>query len=157
MTHTTGNDNGDADPSTAARARWEERFAGDGYTYGTHPNEFLRDRVAILPEGPVLCLAEGEGRNAVFLAESGFEVHSVDLTQAGVAKTLRLAEQHGVTVRAVVGGPSTPDLTMTLAGLRHELAGLEMLHGDELVRDIMEGDGHTGAGAVVQVVAHKPG
>ena len=82
---------------------WEERF-------GTDPNEFLRDNVTQLPQGSVLCLAEGEGRNAVFLAECGYVVHSVDLTPAGVAKTLRLAEQRGVAVDAVVGDLETFDI-----------------------------------------------
>ena len=71
---------------------WEQRYGIDGYLFGTEPNEFLRSSLATPPGGIVLCLAEGEGRNAVFLAENGYEVHSVDLTEAGVAKTLRLAE-----------------------------------------------------------------
>jgi hypothetical protein len=44
---------------------------------------------------------------------------------------------------------------MTLAGLRDELSPLEFLHGEELVREVVEGPGHTGAGAVVQVIARK--
>lgn len=197
------------------RSMWEDRFSIESYLYGTDPNEFLRDNVSVLPAGKVLCLAEGEGRNAVFLAESGFDVRSVDFTEAGVAKTLRLAEQRGVSVQAVLGdlavvdigsvrwdsivsifahmppkvrrslharvvtalkpggvflleaytpdqigrgtgGPSTPEMTMTLAGLRDELAGLEFVHAVELQREIVEGPGHTGVGAVVQLIACKP-
>jgi 2-polyprenyl-3-methyl-5-hydroxy-6-metoxy-1,4-benzoquinol methylase len=85
------------------REFWEQRFRAETYIYGTDPNEFLRDSVPMLPAGSVLCLAEGEGRNAVFLAESGFDAHSIDLTEAGVAMTLGLAEERGVHVRAVVG------------------------------------------------------
>ena len=85
------------------RGLWEERFSPEAYLFGTDPNEFLRDSVAMLPAGSVLCLAEGEGRNAVFLAERSYDVHSVDLASAGVAKTLRLAEQRGVEVDAVAG------------------------------------------------------
>ncbi len=51
------------------------------------------------------------------------------------------------------GGPRDVALLPTLAALRTELAGLEFLHGQELERDILEGDGHTGRGAVVQVIA----
>jgi SAM-dependent methyltransferase len=51
------------------------------------------------------------------------------------------------------GGPKSPELLMTLAGLRDELAGLEMLVGREIERDVVEGDGHTGRGAVVQILA----
>ncbi len=92
------------------RGMWEERFGTDTYLFGTDPNEFLRDNVTRLPQGSVLCLAEGEGRNAVFLAECGYVVHSVDLAPAGVAKTLRLAEQRGVAVDAVVSDLETFDI-----------------------------------------------
>ncbi|MEO8264924.1 MAG: class I SAM-dependent methyltransferase [Ilumatobacteraceae bacterium] len=89
---------------------WEERFGTDNYLFGTDPNEFLRRNVTQLPQGSVLCLAEGEGRNAVFLAECGYHVSSVDLAPAGVAKTLRLAEQRGAQVDAVEGDLETFDI-----------------------------------------------
>ena len=55
------------------------------------------------------------------------------------------------------GGPSTPEMTMTLAALGDELRGLEHIHARELDRTIVEGPGHTGLGSVVQVIARKPG
>lgn len=94
----------------APRGMWEERFGTDNYLFGTDPNEFLRRNVTQLPQGSVLCLAEGEGRNAVFLAECGYHVSSVDLAPAGVAKTLRLAEQRGAQVDAVEGDLETFDI-----------------------------------------------
>lgn len=54
------------------------------------------------------------------------------------------------------GGPPVPELTMTLAALRSELAGLEIDQGSEFLRPVIEGPGHTGEGAVVQVLAHRP-
>ncbi len=54
------------------------------------------------------------------------------------------------------GGPSVPEMTMTLDGLQEELAGLDFVHGEELDREVVEGTGHTGVGAVVQVIARKP-
>lgn len=54
------------------------------------------------------------------------------------------------------GGPPVPELTMTLDGLHDELVGLEIVHGAELVRSVVEGPGHTGDGAVVQVIARRP-
>lgn len=89
---------------------WEQRFDAEAYHYGTEPNDFLRERIGSLPGGPVLCLAEGEGRNAVFLASRGFEVSSIDLTEAGVRKTRRLAVERGVSVDATVGDLATADL-----------------------------------------------
>jgi CobQ-like glutamine amidotransferase family enzyme len=55
------------------------------------------------------------------------------------------------------GGPPVAELTMTLESLREELVGLEIHHGVELLRDVVEGSGHTGTAAVVQLVAVKPG
>ncbi len=58
---------------------WDQRYATEEYVYGMAPNAFLAEAVAGLqPPGRVLCLAEGEGRNAVVLAERGFEVLAVD-------------------------------------------------------------------------------
>ena len=196
---------------------WEARYGADQetYLYGTEPNDFLREHLHVVPSGPVLCLADGEGRNSVFVAESGHESHAVDLTESGVGKARRLAASRGVEVHAVAadlavhdlgdarwagivsifahmpppirrdlhrrvatalrpggvllleaytpdqigrgtGGPQHPDLTMTLDGLRAELAGLEFVHAEELLREVVEGPGHTGLGAVVQVIARRP-
>ena len=88
---------------------WNERYADPEFAYGTAPNDFLRE-VGPSLHGPVLCLASGEGRNAVWLAEQGLEVHGVDISSEGVAKTHRLAEQRGVTVHAHVGDLSEYDL-----------------------------------------------
>ncbi len=57
---------------------WDEKYARDGYLYGTDPNGFLRENFRSIPEGKVLCLADGEGRNSVFLAEQGYDVTAVD-------------------------------------------------------------------------------
>jgi SAM-dependent methyltransferase len=195
---------------------WNNRYgSAAGYVYGTFPNEFLAAIADQIPPGPVLCLAEGEGRNAVHLARRGHAVTAVDQSAAGLAKARTLAAQHGVSLttevadladhgitpgtwsgivaifmhlppalRATVlartaaglrpggvfvlesyapaqlafntGGPRDRALLPTLAGLREELPGLDFLHGAELERDILEGDGHTGRGAVVQILARRP-
>jgi SAM-dependent methyltransferase len=199
-----------------ARAMWEERYAAETYIYGTDPNDFLRANIDALPAGTVLCVADGEGRNGVFVASTGRVVTSIDLTASGVDKTRRLAEAQGVAVTAVqadlavhdigvdawdgvvsifahmpppvrrdlhrrivaalrpggvllfeaytpdqigrgTGGPPVAEMTMTLAGLRDELDGLEFVHAVEMLREVQEGPGHTGLGAVVQVIARKPG
>ncbi|MEM6930371.1 MAG: class I SAM-dependent methyltransferase [Myxococcota bacterium] len=82
---------------------WDERYAEEGFAYGTEPNSFLAQIAPGLPRGRVLSLAEGEGRNAVFLASLGFEVHSVDQSAVGVDKTRAFAAERGVTVHAEVG------------------------------------------------------
>jgi SAM-dependent methyltransferase len=194
---------------------WDDRYAAEHYVYGTEPNAFLADAVRGLPAGRALCLAEGEGRNAVHLATLGHQVLAVDASAVGLAKAERLARERGVRIhtrvsdlahlaiepaawdlivsifchvapdlrrdlhRRVVaglrpggrlileaytprqlelgtGGPPTVEPMMTLAALREELAGLTLVHGVELERDVLEGTLHTGRGAVVQVVAVKP-
>lgn len=82
---------------------WDERYAGEAFMYGTEPNEFLRDNASRLrPGARVLCLAEGEGRNAVYLAERGFAVTGVDASAVGLAKAGRLAASRGVSVTTLV-------------------------------------------------------
>lgn len=75
---------------------WDERYAQKEYVYGTEPNEFLRERVADLPMGRVLCLAEGECRNAAFLAQQGYSVTAVDGSAVALRKAAELAESKGV-------------------------------------------------------------
>ncbi len=195
-------------------ASWNNRFAAPQYIYGETPNAFVAEMASRIPVGPVLCLAEGEGRNAVHLAALGHRVMAVDQSETGLAKARRLAATRGVDIETVLadlgnftvepgvwsgivatfahlppairrqvhaqavrglrpggvfvleaytpaqlafdtGGPKSSELLMTLAGLREELAGLELLVGREIEREVIEGDGHTGRGAVVQVFARR--
>jgi SAM-dependent methyltransferase len=193
---------------------WDERYATPDYVYGTKPNEFVAAMAPAIPPGPVLCLAEGEGRNAVFLAQLGHAVTAVDGSTNGLTKAQALAAARGVNLTTIVrdladytlepaawagiiaiwahlppalrrrvhgqvgqalrpggvfileaytpaqlhfgtGGPKDPRLCMTLAELRIELAGLEFVIGRECEREVVEGSGHTGHAAVVQVCARK--
>ena len=195
-------------------AFWNNRYAVAGHVYGKAPNAFVAEVALQIPAGPVLCLAEGEGRNAVHLATLGHRVTAVDQSEVGLAKARRLAGARGVEIDTVLadlanhtiaanawagiiatfahlppalrgrihrevvaglrpggvfileaytpaqlalgtGGPKSPELLMTLAGLRDELPGLELLIGREIERDVVEGDGHTGRGAVVQILARR--
>ena len=193
---------------------WDERFSSPDYIYGTEPNSFVAAMAPRIPSGPVLCLAEGEGRNAVHLARLGHAVTAVDQSAIGLAKAARLAAARSVPLTTVVadlahytiapaawagivvtfahlppllrrevhaqvvaglqpggvfileaytpaqlafgtGGPKDPSLCMTLAALREELAGLAFEVAHECERDVIEGTGHTGRGAVVQVLARR--
>jgi SAM-dependent methyltransferase len=80
---------------------WNERYGGEDYVYGEAPNELLVDFAARIPPGPVLLLGEGEGRNAVFLAERGHEVTAVDQSAVGLAKAQALAGRRGVAIHTV--------------------------------------------------------
>lgn len=76
---------------------WDERYSTAEYVYGTEPNQFLVERWSALPAGgEILCLADGEGRNGVFLATKGMRVTGVDCSAVGLAKAERLAAERGV-------------------------------------------------------------
>ncbi|MEJ2361347.1 MAG: class I SAM-dependent methyltransferase [Gammaproteobacteria bacterium] len=201
---------------------WDERYSDDEYVYGTEPNSFLASAINRIPcdrkagqHGKVLSLAEGEGRNAVFLAEHGCTVTAVDASHVGLSKAEKLAASRGVSINIIhsdlahlniepnswdaivsifchvpsslraelhhrvvaglrpggilvleaytpsqlslkTGGPQDVDMTMTLQQLQTELHGLAFDHAEELEREVVEGKYHTGRGAVVQIIAHKP-
>jgi len=201
---------------------WDERYSDDEYVYGVKPNTFLAGAVDRLHchhnighQTRILSLGEGEGRNAVFLAEHGCFVTAVDSSKVGLSKAEKLAKARGVAIKvqhsdladltiqakswdAIVsifchvpsqlrielhrkvvtglrpggvfileaytpsqlalrtGGPQDVDMTMTLVQLKNELKGLVFEHAQELEREVVEGKFHTGKGAVVQLIAHKP-
>ncbi len=194
---------------------WDERYSIDSYVYGESPNDFLRERVSALKRGRALCLAEGEGRNSVFLAKHGFTVTGVDSSSVALEKAERLAKKNHVTIETVhadlarytieqdswdsivsifchlppslrktihrrvvlglqsggtflleaytprqlefgTGGPPKAEFMMDLGSLKEELAGLEFVHAQELIRDVSEGIKHTGQASVVQVLSRKP-
>lgn len=93
-----------------ARAMWNERFSQSDYQYGEAANDFIRENVSAIPKGKVLCLAEGEGRNAVFLAAQGYDVTAVDLSAAGLVKAKALADKHGVSLTLIEADLATFDL-----------------------------------------------
>ncbi|MGO3467272.1 class I SAM-dependent methyltransferase [Psychrobacter sp.] len=82
---------------------WDERYSGTEFAFGTEPNDFLRETFEQIPAGGrVLCLAEGEGRNAVFLAEQGYDVTAMDMSEVGLIKAVQLAKDRGVTITTQV-------------------------------------------------------
>ena len=88
---------------SSAGDQWDRRFSADRYLYGTEPVEFLRENISRLPKGRALCLAAGEGRNAVWLAEQGYDVTAMDASPVGLEKAKALAEQRGVKIETEVG------------------------------------------------------
>ena len=79
---------------------WNERYKEKVFAYGLQANDFLQEQS--FPEGSkILCLAEGEGRNGVFLAEQGHDVTCVDYSEEGIKKMNQLAEMKGVQIHTV--------------------------------------------------------
>ncbi|MDD4978572.1 MAG: class I SAM-dependent methyltransferase [Gallionella sp.] len=79
---------------------WNERYAGEHYHFGTEPNAFLSRQKSLLNVGErVLAIADGEGRNGVWLAQQGLQVVAVDASDVAIAKAKKLAQQRGVSVQ----------------------------------------------------------
>ena len=89
---------------------WDERYGSHDYMYGKEPNDFLKQNIDRLPVGSVMCLADGEGRNSVFIAATGRTTWSVDLSTQGPIKTKRLAVERNVEVTAESADLSNYDL-----------------------------------------------
>jgi cyclopropane fatty-acyl-phospholipid synthase-like methyltransferase len=84
------------DPRTA---QWNERYSSDDYIFGEAPNRFLESHAASLEPGQkALMVADGEGRNGVFLAKRGLDVLSVDFSPVALGKLRKLAARAGVAV-----------------------------------------------------------
>jgi cyclopropane fatty-acyl-phospholipid synthase-like methyltransferase len=80
--------------------RWNQRFAVEEYVFGTAPNAFLAAHAALFKPGQrALCVADGEGRNSVWLAAQGLRVTAFDFSPVALDKARRLAAERGVRVR----------------------------------------------------------
>lgn len=79
------------------RQQWDERYASMDLVWTAEPNVFVAREVGGLAPGRALDLGTGEGRNAIWLAERGWQVTAVDFSMVGLAKAAKLAERRGVT------------------------------------------------------------
>jgi cyclopropane fatty-acyl-phospholipid synthase-like methyltransferase len=90
--------------------RWNERYSAEEYVFGTEPNAFLASqRDLLVPGQRALAVADGEGRNGVWLARQGLRVLSVDFSSAALDKARRLAERHGVAIETELADLRTWD------------------------------------------------
>lgn len=91
-------------------SQWNARYAGEDYLFGTEPNAFLRAQAHRLRPGlKVLAVADGEGRNGVWLAERGLAVTAVEGSPVAIAKAERLAADRGVVLDTVHADLATWD------------------------------------------------
>ena len=81
---------------------WNARYSTEEYVYGTMPNDFLLEMSRYIKGPNVLCLAEGEGRNAVYLAREGYDVFAVDASAVGLEKAETLADESYVNINTQV-------------------------------------------------------
>jgi cyclopropane fatty-acyl-phospholipid synthase-like methyltransferase len=82
---------------------WNQRYGQKEFAYGTAPNDFFKTKLEKLRPGKILLPAEGEGRNAVYAAQLGWEVFAFDMSDAGQTKALELAAQNKVNIHYKVG------------------------------------------------------
>lgn len=81
---------------------WDDRYAASDYLFGTAPNDFLKTVAhQLAPNSQILCLADGEGRNGVYLAAQGHTVTAVDQSRVGLKKAKKLAQQKQVSVETI--------------------------------------------------------
>lgn len=86
---------------------WDDRFGQAEYVYGKNPNAFFKEMLDPLAVGKLLLPAEGEGRNAVYAAEKGWEVTAIDFSKDGQQKALALARERRVAITYEVADITT--------------------------------------------------
>ena len=92
------------------RTNYEKWYECDGYYWGTQPADFLDELISLCPpakDKKVLDIGCGEGKDAVFMAEKGYDVTAFDLTDNGIKKTHRLASEKGAKINAYVDDINT--------------------------------------------------
>ena len=89
--------------------RWDDRYSSEEFAYGEDPNNYLKEQLKKLNPGAILFPAEGEGRNAIFAAKSGWKVSAFDISEEGKNKALKLAETNNVSIDYQVGELETLD------------------------------------------------
>ncbi len=83
--------------------KWNERYANEAYAYGTKPNNYLVQCLEKFTPAEILFAAEGEGRNAVYAAQLGWDVSAFDISEEGKKKADKLAEELSVSINYQVG------------------------------------------------------
>ncbi|MDP5014344.1 MAG: class I SAM-dependent methyltransferase, partial [Schleiferiaceae bacterium] len=89
------------------KEHWNQRFAEAEFAYGETPHISLAEQFCAPGSGRVLCLAEGQGRNAVHLASLGYEVTALDFSEVGLQRAQELAARTGVTIHTLQADLST--------------------------------------------------
>ena len=87
------------------RTNYEKWYEGDEYYWGLEPGDFLEELIELCPPAAgkkVLDIGCGEGKDAVYMAQKGYDVTAFDLTENGIRKTLALAKERGVGIKAYV-------------------------------------------------------
>jgi cyclopropane fatty-acyl-phospholipid synthase-like methyltransferase len=114
-----------------SQANWNQRYQGENYLFGKAPNAFLKRQAHLLKPGMrALAIADGEGRNGVWLAEHGLNVLSIDFSEIALAKAVKLASERGVKLNTMTADLATWDW----AGGPFDLIVSIFFHADPVLR-----------------------
>lgn len=114
---------------------WDQRFSEDEPVYGHEPNEFFASELAKLSTGKLLLPAEGQGRNALFAAKQGWEVHAFDYSEVARDYTLTQAAKAGVTIQYTLRDYASLVLEENL----YDAVGLVFAHSPAQLRPTIHG------------------
>ena len=81
---------------------WDKRYSEENFAYGTEPNSYFKQNIDELKPGKLLLPGEGQGRNAVYAAKSGWKVTAIDLSLAAKQRALKFAEENNVVIEYYV-------------------------------------------------------
>lgn len=99
---------------------WNKRYSESEYAYGKEPNRFFKREIDRLNPGTIFLPGEGEGRNAVYAASMGWDVHALDISKEGRKKAHSLAKEFNTSIRYTLGSIETaavPQETFDAAAL----------------------------------------
>ena len=114
------------------RQLWNDRYASKELIWSAGPNELFASEVSSLQPGKALDVACGEGRNAIWLAEEGWDVTAIDFSDVGVNKGNQIAEKRGVSLTWIAEDVSTWNLTDE----EYDLVAVLYLHTGEAERKL---------------------
>ena len=110
-----------------SKEMWDQRYSAEAYVYGMEPNVFFKEEIDKLPPGRLLLPGEGEGRNAVYAAEKGWEVWAFDQSESGRDKALKLALNRNVMINYHISDLLTEEFPENY----YDAIGLIFIHTDE--------------------------
>ena len=110
---------------------WNDRYSMEEYVYGKEPNIFFQEQLEKIIVGKALFVAEGEGRNAVYAAQQGWDVYAFDISEQGREKALRLAAEKEVTINYTI----TSVLDIKYPSASFDLGVFVFTHFPESIRE----------------------
>ena len=121
---------------TDTRKRWNEKYNDEEFELPDHPIPELERALGALPEGRALDVATGTGRNAVYLADHGYDVTAVDISDEALAQAKRRADDQGVTVEWIRADITDPEFSIETDA--YDLITVSFFSALELLPDLKD-------------------